>query len=168
MSGANSTSYTYEITLVPIGTRYSKSVTSTQSSTSIHLYYALPWDEDNDSASIRSAVTTIAHESFHIATAIKHVSINNYTEEVLAYKVGVCIQFDITGHLSLPEIWRTDIESKDMSGSAAASVSAGAQAAKYFYGYFNDSEELFRSSKPGMRLANDCANIVNSAFQNPT
>lgn len=159
------TSYTYELTLIPTGIRYSSSVTRIQASTSMHFYYALPLNENDIHSSINNAITTIAHETFHIVSALERSNRSAREEEILAYKIGICSQFIVTKQLSLSEIWRTDVGSEIKNESASISAAAGAEATKYFYNYLIGNNTLSMESDLGQRLSNDCASIIGGALQ---
>jgi len=164
---AGDTSFTYNITLVPSGVRYSKSNTSVQFSNSIHLDYALPIDESAIEQSIASGTTTIAHETFHAISSLQRVHRSIRDEEALAYKIGICAQFLVTGDLSLSFISRGNLENNEIDGSAGVSASIGIATAQIFHKYFNGAQVIIRDSESGHVLTHDCSELIDSAFTNP-
>ena len=164
---AGNTNFTYNITLVPSGVRYSKSNTSVQLSNSIHLDYALPMDESAIEQSIASGTTTIAHETFHAISSLQRVHRSARDEEALAYKIGICSQFFVTGNLSLSFISRANIENNEIDGSAGVSASIGIATAQIFHKYFKGAQVIFRDTESGHALTHDCNELMVSAFTNP-
>jgi hypothetical protein len=164
-SGISSSRFSYDITLVPVGYAYSKSRSRLQSNASLSLYYAFPLDQYAIKKSIAAGSTSIAHETFHVASAVLGVRRSVQDDEFLAYRVGACAQFAATGFLAWEDLQRADLMRQGLGGNAGISSSIGAATAHSFSKYFDDTGVVLEGSRLGDELTGSCEELMRSAFE---
>lgn len=158
----------YNIIAAPIGQRFLRRRSGLYTKRTVRLFYALPWSKDDVQASIIIGATSLAHETFHLISATKGISRNLRTEEILAYKAGVCAQFNATNVLRRRDLQRADLTSTGLPGNAGISSSAGSEVDASIVGkYLNEDDAIGTSSRAGAMLLRDCNREIGNALRIP-